>query len=324
MIFIDIMNLYAFDLNLLRVLDALLLEGSTVRAGERIGLSQPAVSSALGRLRAALDDPLFVRHGQRLEPTAYALSLARPLRDTLDKIETMIAGPESFDPATASETFKISGSDFFAEMLMPALGERLSRVGPDIRVQLVDLVPDNFVGKLESHEVDMALIPALDHPGWVDWEPMFRSCFVVIARQDHPVLRAHGVQPGDKVPMDLFCDLGHILFSPEGNLKAMGDAALAKVGRERRVVMTMPVFYGVCRAVSASDHVALMPAQMAYKLRDTLGIDAYIPPMPIPAAQIGMIWHKRATNAPAHRWMRAQIADLLKPLDDAEAFEARG
>ena len=323
MIFIDLMNLYAFDLNLLRVLDALLLEGSTVRAGERIGLSQPAVSSALGRLRAALDDPLFVRHGQRLEPTAYALSLARPLRDTLDNIETMIAGPESFDPATASETFKISGSDFFAEMLMPALGERLSRVGPDIRVQLVDLVPDNFVGKLESHEVDMALIPALDHPGWVDWEPMFRSCFVVIARQDHPVLRAHGLKPGDKVPIDLFCDLGHILFSPEGNLNAMGDAALAKIGRERRVVMTMPVFYGVCRAVSASDHVALMPAQMAHKLRDTLGIDAYIPPMPIPAAQIGMIWHKRATNAPAHRWMRAQIADLLKPLDNAEAFEAK-
>ncbi|MHA6264210.1 LysR family transcriptional regulator [Arenibacterium sp. CAU 1754] len=316
MVFIYPMNLLSFDLNLLRVLDALLQEGSTVRAGARIGLSQPAVSAALGRLRMALDDPLFVRHGQRLEPTEYARALADPLRRTLDDIETMISGPGSFDPMKAVETFKLSGSDFFAEMLMPALGDHLSRVAPNVRVQLVDLVPDNYVDTLENYEVDIALIPKMEHPSWVDWQPLFRSGFVMIARRGHPRLARARLQPGDVIPIDLFCDLGHILFSPEGNLRTMGDAALAAAGRERRVVMTMPVFYGVSRAVAESDHVALLPEQLAARLSGSMGLDIYEPPMPIAKPEIGMIWHKRASNAPAHRWIRDQIAQLMEPLNN--------
>ncbi len=121
------MNMAKFDLNLLRVLDALLHEGSTVRAGARIGLSQPAVSAALGRLRHALGDELFLRHGQGLEPTDYARSLEIPLRKALDGLEALLSGPDNFDPATATLTFKLSGSDFFAEMLMPVLADQVSR-----------------------------------------------------------------------------------------------------------------------------------------------------------------------------------------------------
>ncbi|MCC0036022.1 MAG: LysR family transcriptional regulator [Hoeflea sp.] len=102
------MNLASFDLNLLRVLDALLREGSTVKAGLRIGLSQPAVSAALGRLRTALQDELFLRRGQGLEPTDYAKSLELPLRDILDGIELMFEKPKLFDPLTAQANFTIS------------------------------------------------------------------------------------------------------------------------------------------------------------------------------------------------------------------------
>ncbi|GHF57394.1 LysR family transcriptional regulator [Seohaeicola zhoushanensis] len=309
------MNLSGFDLNLLRVLDALLAEGSTVRAGTRIGLSQPAVSAALGRLRHALGDPLFVRQGQRLVPTDYARDLAQPLRDSLDAIEVLLDGPARFDAATASETFKISGSDFFAEMLMPALGERLSRIAPGVRVQLVDLVPDNYVRSLENREVDVALMPKPELPGWVEWQPLFHSDFVMVARRGHARLGRAGVNPGATVPIDLFCDLGHILFSPEGRLSAMGDAALAAVGRSRRVVMTMPVFFGVARAVAESDHVALLPGQLAARLAEPLGLDIYRPPMPVPTPQIGMVWQKRMTSTPGHRWLRDEIARLMEPLD---------
>jgi len=312
------MNISGFDLNLLRVLDALLHEGSTTRAGHRIGLSQPAVSAALGRLRGALGDDLFVRAGQGLEPTDYARSLALPLRDILDTIETLLSGPDTFDPATDSDIFKISGSDFFAEMLMPQLGERLARLAPLMRLQMVDLVPDNYVDTLESYEVDVALIPQMDHPSWIDWQPLFNSSLAMIARRGHARLHRAGLKPGDTVPIDLFCDMGHILFSPQGNLRAMGDAALACVGRTRRVVMTMPVFYGVCSAVAESDHVALIPQQLAHKLHSKLALDVYQPPMHMPLPMIGMIWHKRATNAPAHRWLRAQIAELMTPLNADE------
>lgn len=165
---IRLVNFSSFDLNLLRVLDALLREASTTKAGMRIGLSQPAVSAALGRLRHALEDPLFVRHGQRLEPTGYARSLEIPLRNILDRLVTLLSGPEQFDPFHAVETFKLSGSDFFAELLMPQLAEVLSRKAPSIRVQLVDLLPENYVGTLERYEVDMAFIPRTDFPEWID------------------------------------------------------------------------------------------------------------------------------------------------------------
>lgn len=310
------MNMASFDLNLLRVLDALLREGSTVRAGARIGLSQPAVSAALGRLRHALGDELFVRRGRGLEPTDYARSLAPPLRETLERLETLLSGPAAFDPTVSTAALKISGSDFFAEMLMPRLADLLARRAPGMRVQLVDLAPADYLAVLERDEVDIALIPAQPAPEWVDRRPVFRSPFAVIARAGRPRLRAAGVAPGGIIPLDLFCDLGHVPFSPEGRLKAMGDAALARLGRERRVVMTLPVFSGVWRAVAESDLVALLPAQLARHVAPKEGLEVYAAPMPLPAAPIEMVWRRRSTAAPAHRWLRELIAETLAPLDE--------
>ena len=312
-------NLAGFDLNLLRVLDALLREGSTVKAGRRIGLSQPAVSASLSRLRTALKDELFLRRGQGLEPTDYAKSLELPLRDILDSIELMFEKPRVFDPLTAQANFKISGSDFFVEMLMPRLAELVSSQAPGVRVQLVDLVPDSYIDTIERYEVDIALIPAIALPEWAEQRPVFRSRFSVIARQDNPRFQRAGLNPGDTVPIDLFCDLGHVLFSPEGNLKGMGDAALARVGRERRIAMTLPVFSGVYRAVSQSDLIALIPHQLALQVAPGAGLSIYTAPMPIDLAQIAMVWHRRSTSAPGHCWLRDRIAEILSPLDDASA-----
>ncbi|MBW3098525.1 LysR family transcriptional regulator [Pseudohoeflea coraliihabitans] len=311
------MNFRGFDLNLLRVLDALLMEGSTVRAGERLGLSQPAVSAALARLRAALGDELFLRRGQGLEPTEYARSLEMPLRDALAQLQVLLAGPEPFDPARSQARFRISGSDFFAEMLMPRLAERLAAAAPGMKVHLVDLVPDSYVDTLERYEVDLALVPEVALPDWAEGQKAFTSSFSVIARKGHPGLKAAGLAPGDEVPLDLFCDLGHVLFSPEGKPKAMGDAALKAVGRERRVVMTMPVFSGVYRAVAGSDLIALLPSQLARHVADAAGLDVFIPPMPMQPVAVCMIWHRRYSASPAHLWLRGQIAALLADLDEA-------
>lgn len=310
------MNLSSLDLNLLRVLDALLREGSTVKAGARIGLSQPAVSSALNRLRHALGDELFLRRGQRIEPTDYARALEVPLRETLDSLEALLSGPSRFDAKTAEQNFKISGADFFSEMLMPQLGKRLADEAPLMTIQLVDLVPDSSVATLEKYVVDLALIPHTEFPNWVDSQPVFTSPYAVIARMDHPRIQRAELSPGDVVPIDLFCDLGHVVFSPEGHLAAVGDAALERVGRTRRVVMTMPFFSGVCGVVSSSDNIALMPWQMALTLAPRLRLNLFRPPMHIAPAELEMIWHRRASANPAHRWLRDLIAELLAPLDE--------
>lgn len=311
------MNLWSLDLNLLRVLSALLADASTVRAGARIGLSQSAVSAALARLRLALNDPLFIRQGQRLVPTEFAQSLEIPLKTLMEDLQALLSGPEPFDPLAATQSFKIAGSDFFAEMLMPKLAAMLSQRAPRMQVQLIDLVPDSHVAALERSGADLALIPQSGFPDWIEAQSLFRSAFVMIARKGHPRLAREGVLPGAMVPMDLFCDLGHVLFSPEGKLQAMGDAALAHEGRRRKVVMTLPVFSGVANAVAASDLVALIPAPLAQRLAPRLGLDSFQPPFPLAEATICMAWHRRDSRAPAHRFMRSLIAEILVPLQPA-------
>lgn len=308
-------NLSNFDLNLLRVLDALLKEHSTVKAGERIGLSQPAVSASLARLRVALGDQLFFRRGQKLAPTEYALSLQAPLHDILNKVGALIQGPSAFDPASAKENFRISGSDFFAELLMPILAVRFQSIAPSIRVHLVDLVPDGGVETLGQHEVDLALIRATKLPDWIDSQAVFQSPFSVIARKDNPRIKSAGLLAGDVVPIDLFCNMGHVLFSQDGEGKGLGDSALANIGRARNVVMTMPVFSGVYRAVSGSDLIALLPSPLARHVATSAGLDVFKPPIHIPITQIAMVWHRRYSDSQPHIWLREQVVDILAPLD---------
>ncbi|MDP4033903.1 MAG: LysR substrate-binding domain-containing protein [Pseudorhodobacter sp.] len=149
---------------------------------------------------------------------------------------------------------------------------------------------------------------------------VWRQCVVRALGSDcrnrsyHPRLARSGVPPGTVVPLELFCDLGHVVFSPEGNLKAMGDAALARMGRIRRVIMTMPVFSGVCIAVAGSDLVALVPEQLALRMAPGLGLEIYLPPMPLNVANICMLWHKRSTGTAAHLWFCNTVAEVLGAL----------
>jgi len=313
MIAIDMTNLSTFDLNLLRVLDALLIEHSTVRAGERLGLSQPAVSAALKRLRLSLGDELFFRSGQKLEATEFALSLKKPLQDVLSRIEALIRAQDVFDPATAEHRFRISGSDFFAEMLMPALAEYLTAHAPSLRVHLVDLVPDDRVDTMASQEVDFALLPETPLPEWAEGQPVFSSSFSVIARKAHPRTTERALAQGDVMPLDLFCELQHVLFSTEGNPKGIGDEALARIGRERNVVMTLPVFSGVYRAVASSDLIALLPSAFAHRVSKSANLNVFEPPILVDPVHLFLIWHRRFSNSPPHQWLRSRIAELLHP-----------
>ena len=307
------MNFATLDLNLLRVLDALFSEGSTVKAAGRLAMSQSAVSGALARLRHALGDQLFIRQGNRLVTTDYAAGIEAALREELERLEALLAPPAIFDPQTAKGTFRIAASDFFAELLMPPLGDLLQKSAPNIKAQLVDLVPSDYLASLERRNADIALIPELALPEWVNRKSLFNSPFHVIARAGNPGIA--GLKDGMQIPMDVFCALHHVLFSPKGNLAAMGDAALHRVGKSRKVAMTVPVFSGVCRVVSESDLIALVPAQLASKVAKTFGLRVFEPPMKINPALIIGIWHKRSDNNPIAAWMRSQVFSLMTALD---------
>lgn len=307
------MDFDGFDLNLLRVLDALLQEGSTVKAAEKLNISQPAVSSALGRLRYALEDELFIRQGPKLVPTARAEGIAIPLREELARIESLLIAHTAFDPARAELNFRIAGADFFADVLIPPLAAAIASVAPGIRIQMLELVRDNPVDSLEQFRADIALHPDQSIPDWVMRATLMSADFVLIAALDNPHLAEAGLSPGDEVPLDLFCSLGHVIFSPEGNITAPCDAALSRIGRKRRVAMTMPFFSGICRVVSESDLVALIPFPLAEKLAPQIGFALYKAPLPVPSPMLVATWHKRNDANPVHRWLRGEILRIVAP-----------
>lgn len=306
------MNFTNFDLNLLRILDALLSTGSTTRAAEKVGLSQPAVSAALGRLRHALGDPLFLRQGRSLVPTDYAVSLAGPVNDLLARTQTVLSPRAAFDPCRSGRVFRIAGSDYYGEIGIPQLMQALGGMGAGVRVQMINLVPGALEGALERYECDLAIVPRIDPPGWFDWQPLFEAEFVVITRSGHPATQQAGLAPGDTLPMETYCALGHVIFSPDGALEAVGDTALRAVGRQRRVVLSLPMFGAVARTVATTDLVALFPAPLARSMAARLGLALFAPPMTVPPVQNGLFWHKRSSNDPGHQWLRGALSRILR------------
>jgi DNA-binding transcriptional LysR family regulator len=321
------MNFRAFDLNLLRVLDAMLSPRNTTRVGETVGLSQPAVSSALRRLRDILGDPLFVREGNLLVPTGFALSLQVPVRAALESLEHALSGGGSFDPSRSQRSFVIGASDYFHEMLMPQLADLLTRNAPNMRLKMLPAATASFPAMLAAERFDVVLSISIDPPVWIEKQRAFQATNMVVARQDHPMLR--GLTWGSVLPLDLFCGLPHVIFSVTDDFSHFEDAALERIGRSRNVRFTMPGYYGVGRVAAQSDLIGVLPARFALSVADKLGLVAYRLPFEMPLIDMYLYWRKRDMSNREHEWLRGLIIDLLKPLDEvsfpvtAEEFGAR-
>lgn len=305
------MDLPGFDLNLLRVFAALMRERSVTRAGEQIGLSQPAVSAALNRLRHLLDDQLFVRRGNDMVPTPRAEDLSGPVQAALGQLEAALQGRRGFDPASAERTYTLLGGDYFSMLLMPALSRRIRQAAPGVRLRLLDGGWGDAERMLQEDALDLVLEGPLDLPGWVSRETLFRSEFVIVARRDDPELAAEGVRPGDRFPLELFCATPHALRTLQGGLTSFTDAALAEIGRSRRVVLAVPHFQGVLLTVAQGGVIAAVPRRFAEAFAPALGLSLYRPPIAMPEPEIQMYWHSRHDRNPAHRWLRTQVAEAL-------------
>ena len=308
------MNFASFDLNLLRVFDALLRERSATRAGALVGLSQPAVSAALNRLRHALEDQLFIRRGAAMVPTPKAEALGAPIAEALAQLERTLGGEARFEPAESDRTFTLIASDFFALALFPELMARLTVEAPRTRLRVLDIPRDGVLRPLLEGTADLALERAIPGPDWVARELLFRSPFALIAARDNPEIAAAGVPPGAPLPMDLYCRLPHVMRTIEGDMVGAVDLALAEIGRERRVALAVTQFPGVLMAVARTRMIAAVPAEIAAAFGAAAGVEIYAPPIDLPISPIEMIWHRRQTANPAHRWLRGRIVQTLKTL----------
>jgi DNA-binding transcriptional LysR family regulator len=311
------MNFAAFDLNLLRVFDALMRERSATRAGEQIGLSQPAVSAALQRLRDLLDDKLFVRQGNDMVPTPRAEALAPGIQDALQGLERLLINSRIFDPTTLERSFTIMGSDFFAELVIPQLFELLTRTSDGISLRFLDTARGDVERMLNDDAIDLALEPGLDMPDWISSELLFVAPFKIVVARDNPLVK--GLDPSQPLPLAKMSELQWALRSVAGTTRGIIDEALEKIGQRRRVILTLPHFMPVMRRVAASNLAAAVPSQFATAYAAPKGLRVFDFPFQSPSVPINLYWHSRRTRDPAHAWLRKQVHELCEPFKMADA-----
>lgn len=314
---IGAMNFQSFDLNLLRILDSLLILRNTTRVGEAVGLSQPAVSAALRRLRDVLGDPILVREGNLLVPTDFALSLQEPVHSALLMLEDALSGGGGFDPARLDRSFVIAASDYFQEMLIPKLAASLSAAAPNVRLKVLPPRSRDLAAMLTSGSFDLALSIDVETPGWITRMPVFRASNAVVARRGHPYLG--GLQWGDRLPLDVFCGLPHVIFSVNEEFAHMEDAALARLDRSRHVQLSVAGYHGVGRAVAESDLLGVLPTRFALSVAKMAGISVFRLPFDEPLIGMFLYWRERETRSRELSWLRNMIVEQLAPFDETNA-----
>jgi DNA-binding transcriptional LysR family regulator len=298
-------SLSSLDLNLLVVLDALLTERHVTRAAGRLGLTQSACSHALGRLRAALGDPLLVRgpRGEML-PTPRAESLAPGLRAALRGLATAVRGEPPFDPATARRGFRVAAGDYPELVVLPSLVSLLAREAPGVDVWMVPLAltRDGVAAQLASGAADVAIgPPGLRGPGGLYTRTLLEERFRCVVRRGHPAA-------GRRLTLARYCDLAHLLVSPRGTPGSLVDDALAALGRQRRIAASVPHFVVAPHVVASTDLIATLGERIVAATAAPLGLAVLAPPVELPRFTIAMTWHERTHQDPAQRWLRDVIA----------------
>lgn len=305
-------TLRALDLNLLVALNALLDEGSVTGAARRMGLSQPAMSRTLGRLRDLFADPLFVRAGRALIPTPRATALAEPLTALLANADALLRRDAPFDPATAHGELTLFTADLTASLILPDLIARLAAFAPGLDLVIRDAAAAATLAPQLGATPSVAVAPYAPDSGVIRRRPGGVESFSVIARADHPALSAGPLDPAT------WAGLRHLLIAPRGRPGGVVDTALAARGLNRRVAVRIKTFALAGPIVATSDLVATVPTVLAEGFARTLPVVVLPPPLPLPGFSLDLLWHERYHHDPAHAWFRAAVAATLARVAPAD------
>jgi DNA-binding transcriptional LysR family regulator len=311
------------DLNLLRTFDALMEQRSVTRAASHLGVTQPAVSHALARLRKALNDPLFIRSPNGLQPTARAEEIAGGIRRGLHEFRDALA-PTSFDPATAERHFTLATTSYFNALLIPALVERIRAEAPGIALRLV-ASNEMIVPQLDRGAIDLALGASIDVPARIVLEPLYREKMVWIAAPDNPVVR-------ERLPLDRIGDEAQIVIipgQPFGGASLAGDDVSTSDGHvipeAANPHLNRVGVYDSQTAialVARTDLVARVPEWMA-ELALAEGRITTLDWIPENASyQMTLIWHARRRTDQGLAWLRARITGVAQARARSLAPEA--
>jgi DNA-binding transcriptional LysR family regulator len=312
------MNFRTLDLNLLRVFDAVMAEGSLTRAAASLSMTQPAVSHALGRLRTACAQDLFIRASRGVRATPYAESLWPQVRGALAGLRQALA-PGEFDPRQDAVQLRLAMADATAALLAPPLVDQIEREGLRANLRVMPLTTRDPRRLLEADEVDLALgffpevIAALQAQGnngvWRS-ASLYDTRYMCVMRQAHPLAP-------QALSLDAFCSADHLLVSFSGRPFGFVDQALAGLGRTRRIVLTVNQFFTAGRVVIGSNLLTVLPERFLSATGYGEALVTRELPFVMAPVHVVMLWHLRHDADPAHRWLRAQV--LAAARGNAEA-----
>jgi len=306
------LHIHRLDLNLLRVFDVLLQERNATRAGARLGLSQSAVSHALGRLRYALDDDLFVRDPRGLKPTPRALEIGPQVNSALAQLQAAFA-PSSFDPATTERRFVLMAGAYTCGVLVPRLVERMAREAPNAGLVISEFGPD-ILEQMDGRRADFVIGAFTSGPARLVQEVLLTEHLVWVVRGENPL-------PSGPINLETLVSVPHVVIARSrtdvsGGMTIPGswedpdafESELAALGLKRRIGVTTPDTYSAVSVVRQSDMAALLPARMANLTKQTGLLRVLEPPYVSPKVELGLIYLADRMADPAMVWMR----DLLR------------
>jgi DNA-binding transcriptional LysR family regulator len=304
MVCIKSMNVQGIDLNLLRVFDAILRERSVTAAAARLGLTQPAVSNALARLRALFGDALFVRTAAGMHATPFARGVAEPVRQALALLESALAHGPGFDPASSTRAFRFYMSDLGQIEFLPPVVERVQQAAPGVRLEAVSADLEHIADALGAGALDLAVgfLPALGPP--VARRPLFRDPYLCLMRAGHPAAES-------RMTRKRFLEASHVLVTYRGGGHRVIEEALERAGVSRRIALRVPHFTVLPMVLERTDLILTLPARVARVYERQGRFKTVPPPIPIPPAEVAVHWHERFEADPGNRWLREQIVELF-------------
>ncbi len=303
------MNLNSLDLNLLVALDALLREASVSRAAMRIGLSQPAASHALQRLRDLIGDPLLVRNGSRMELTPRALSLRAPLAQALDQVRSLFV-PDAFDAISSERQFRLMMPDLAVELLMPPLMEKITKAAPNVRIDVVPWRgPAIFTAEF-ARTIDMVISIGNAFRGF-HRQLLYTDADALAVRRGHPA--------GPRLKKrDVFLDARHVAVVIRGQSEDLIDTWLRAKGIERNIALVVPGYIEALHVTARTDLVAFLPRRLIAALSKQLSLATIAPPLDPGIDEQYMFYPTRAQMDPASIWLRRLMLETGRELDRAK------
>lgn len=284
------------DLNLLETFDALLQEQSVSRAAKRVGLSTPAMSHALARLRATLGDEVLVRAGRDMVPTQRALALKEDVHTALAKARAVLSRQAALEPRALQREFRVNATDHVVTVLGSALDTLATRQAPGVLLRFLPTAPDD-AALLREGTVDLAVGIYADLPPELRTRVLFTDRFVCVLRKAHPAAKG-------RLDLETFLSLDHLQVAPRGRPGGYLDDLLAARGKKRRVTRAVPYFLSALQLVSESDAVLTISERMARRLANAFDLVVTETPLPLKPYALSLLWHPRQDSSPEHAWLR--------------------